>query len=272
MKHFIIIIAASGAFLMFNCKKEEPKLPKVETISITEIAPDGALLTGEVISEEGSSAYKRGFVWNTSSNPTTDHNSSDNGAGIGTFTLKLTGLPSKTKYYVKAYAINAYGTNYGKEMSFTTISGLGDTMGGGMIFYLDGTGGGLVVATTDQSTGIKWGCVGTAVNGTSVNFGTGKTNTDAISTVCTESGIAAKTCKNLVLNGYEDWYLPSKDELDMIYDVLHKSGKGGFGNTYYWTSSEYNASNAWYQNFQTGEQSTASKSGNTIRVRAIRSF
>jgi hypothetical protein len=273
MKRFGFLILIGFVFTLINCdNKDKPTVAKVETISITNITNEGATLNGEIVSEEGSSAYKRGFVWSTTTNPTTDNTTSDNGSGVGTFSFQLSKLPSKTTYYVKAYAINAYGTSYGKEMNFTTLSGIGDTAGGGIIFYLDGTGGGLVVAATDQSSGCKWGCVGTAISGTSAMFGSGKANTTAITTVCTEAGIAAKVCSNLVLNGYDDWYLPSKEELNTIYTALHKNGKGSFGNTYYWTSTEFNASNAWYQNFNDGDQSTASKSGNTIRVRAIRAL
>ncbi len=273
MNRFLLFVLSGLCLLFVNCNDKDKSLtPKVETISVTDITATSVVLKGEVISEEGGSAYKRGFVWHTSPTPTTDHSFSDNGSGAGVFTFELKQLQSRTTYYVRAYAINAYGTSYGKELSFTTLSGIGDTAGGGIIFYLDGKGGGLVAAASDQSPGVKWGCMGTSISTTKTIVGSGAENTQAIITVCTESGIAAKLCDNLVLNGYDDWFLPSKDELKLMYDNLHQQGFGGFSNSNYWSSSEFNSSNSWYQNFSNGEQNTASKSGNTIKVRAVRAF
>ena len=70
---------------------------------------------------------------------------------------------------------------------------------------------------------------------------------------------------------YNDWYLPSKDELDLMYQNLHLNQLGGFSNNYYWSSSESDSNNAWRKNFTDSLNSVWPKD-NDAKVRAIRSF
>jgi Protein of unknown function (DUF1566) len=146
---------------------------------------------------------------------------------------------------------------------------LGQSFGGGKIFFIDGTGQhGLIAADWDQSSG-TWGCQGTSIPGTSTAIGTGQANTTAIVNGCSDIGIAAKICNDLDLNGYTDWFLASKEELNQMY--LQKNAIGGFGGGAYWSSSESGAVNAWAQDFFNGNQGDIPKS-NTFNVRAIRAF
>lgn len=87
------------------------------------------------------------------------------------------------------------------------------------------------------------------------------------------SDYAAKVCANYSAGGKDDWFLPSKDELDLMYENLQKEGLGGFSSNDYWSSSEYgdNASNAWYQNLSSGVQGNFGRSPN-FRVRPVRAF
>lgn len=80
-------------------------------------------------------------------------------------------------------------------------------------------------------------------------------------------------CANLDLNGYTDWYLPSKDELNKLYE-LHSLGLGDFANEHYWSSTEYNNGFAWRQNFDGwGHQSADDKILHyAYHVRAVRVF
>ena len=156
---------------------------------------------------------------------------------------------------------------------------IGDYFQGGIIFYLDGSGGGLVCAVSDQSTGAEWGCRGTAISGADgTAIGTGAQNTIDIDAGCTTSGIAADICANLSLNGYADWFLPSKDELNEMY--LNKAAidataiaNGGvaFASAYYLSSSEYSNDRACLQSFNSGSQNYLFKDY-THRVRAVRAF
>ncbi len=148
---------------------------------------------------------------------------------------------------------------------------IGQSYGGGIIFYIDGTGQhGLISATTNQNTGTaSWGCSSTYIN-TSTAIGAGQANTTLILNGCITADIAARICNDLVLNGYSDWFLPSKDELNQMY--LHKDAIGGFASEHYWSSSEYSANNAWYQSFANGDSGAIIKPQPNYHVRAVRTF
>ena len=107
-------------------------------------------------------------------------------------------------------------------------------------------------------------------------IGTGKQNTLDIIAGDPLSNKAADECANYsVTNGevtYDDWFLPSKDELNQMYVNLKSQGIGGFADDSYWSSSEYNAYGAWYQAFSNGNQYNYNKDYKDFRVRAVRAF
>jgi len=148
---------------------------------------------------------------------------------------------------------------------------IGSRYAGGLVFYTYGGGHGLVCAESDQSAGAEWGCLETLIGGTSTDLYTGAANTEAIVAGCTEPGIAAKLCYDLSLNGYDDWFLPSKDELWLMYTNLRTQDLGGFASATYWSSSENDSNVAFGQFFGLGDQHLASKNS-TYRVRAVREF
>ena len=156
---------------------------------------------------------------------------------------------------------------------------IGDTHQGGIIFYLDANGGGLIAAPTDSDSVVVWGCEEISISGADgTAIGTGLQNTIDIEAGCTTSGTAADICANLTLGGYSDWFLPSKDELNEMYlnigqgNALGLGNIGGFANYYYWSSTEYDNSNAWIQYFGNGNQSNPNKVTNSTNVRAVRAF
>lgn len=136
--------------------------------------------------------------------------------------------------------------------------------------YVAGEFHGLIAASTDQSAGSAWGCYGISITGADgTALGTGNQNTGDILAGCAEAGIAARICGDLVLNGYSDWYLPSKDELNKLY--INKALIGGFVATSYWSSSEISPTEAWLHNFFNGTQiSNGRFYGNYVR--AVRAF
>jgi hypothetical protein len=136
--------------------------------------------------------------------------------------------------------------------------------------YIAGETHGIIAAPFDQSSASAWGCKGTALSGADgLVIGTGYQNTLDIKNGCATAALAAKICDDLVLNGNNDWYLPSKDELNKLY--INQTAIGGFTTFNYWSSTEYDANNAWRQNFQNGNQLYYGKDY-TLYVRAIRAF
>ena len=252
-----------------------PNPPTVSTTSASNVTSTTAMSGGNITSDGGSTVTVRGVCWGTSSNPTTANSHTTDGNGTGVFISNLTGLSLNTLYYVRAYATNNVGTAYGNEVSFTTlVFSIGQSYGGGIIFYIDGTGQhGLISANNDQSDQCVWGCSGTYIGNTSTAIGTGQSNTAFIITGCWQNpGIAARICDDLVLNGYNDWFLPALDELNQMY--LQKTVIGGFTLNWYWSSSEYDAFGAWMKRFDDGSLGASyNKDGYYIcRVRAIRAF
>lgn len=151
---------------------------------------------------------------------------------------------------------------------------IGDTgPGGGIVFHVTDDGKhGLEAAQTDQSGDIQWfnwdyiqtGAAKSGVNG-------GSFNTDRIISNQGYGDYAALLAANYNGGGYGDWYLPSKDELNLMYINLHLAGLGGFADEGYWSSTEADADSAWVQGFGFGIQGSIIKV-NTMKVRAIRAF
>ena len=128
--------------------------------------------------------------------------------------------------------------------------------------------------TTPNDLGqVVWGCIGTTISGADgTAIGTGNQNTVDIVADCSETGIAAKLCSDLSSGGYDDWYLPSKDELNQIWTratVLEANGDDFVANVGYWGSTELSSDLAWSQ-----EVSNSAWSGKTDSrpVRAVRAF
>ncbi len=90
----------------------------------------------------------------------------------------------------------------------------------------------------------------------------------------TEWTDAKTACEELILNGYTDWRLPSKEELEYLYKNAYKVGlKAGFSRTYYWSSTQYEFGNAWFVYFGNGDvDDDGSKNNGYGQVRAVRAF
>jgi len=145
---------------------------------------------------------------------------------------------------------------------------------GGIVFYVtDGGAHGLEAAPADQDggTGATWGCAGTFLIGAAgTAIGTGAQNTADILAGCTDGSAAAATVAGAFsLNGYSDWFLPSKDELNALY--AKKAVVGGFASLNYWSSSQSDGATAWSQTFAFGALYVGDKM-NSFRVRAVRAF
>ena len=257
----------------FSVRCLKNALPQVNTTSVTNVTPSNALVTGEVISDGGDQNTTRGFCYSTISNPTISNDTTMNGSGLGVFTEMLQNLTPSTTYYFRAYATNSAGTSYGSELSFTTDSiRIGSNYAGGIVFYVDSTGQhGLVCAPSDQG-GFQWGCVGADIMGTSEAIGAGQSNTNLILSGCSDRPIAASVCDDLVLNGHNDWYLSSNQELILMYQNLRTHNVGNFSNEWYRSSSQFNSVDDWGVHFNFGYVTNLGKANGSYLVRAVRAF
>jgi len=151
-----------------------------------------------------------------------------------------------------------------------TLYAIGDTGPcGGIVFYISNGGlNGLEAAPSDQVSA-QWGCNGTVTGATGTAIGTGAANTATITGLPCGAGSAAQIASNYTGGGCTGWFLPSQDELNELY--LQKTVVGDFASDFYWSSSEFNANNAWIQFFDVGFQVGNGKNF-SLRVRAVRGF
>ena len=162
---------------------------------------------------------------------------------------------------------------------------IGSYHAGGIVFYIDETGEhGLVFAPIKgdkvksdvveyyEPVDAEWVPMGLDVPGTFKEIGSGRSNTDLILSATPGFITAASICRDLTLNGYNDWFLPSIDELFEIYRCksLKRSRKSGI---FVWSSSQYDPFYAWVMFFGNGNV----YNGNYVKesnyqVRAVRAF
>jgi len=193
-------------------------------------------------------------------------------------TYTITGTSQLLSVPYALYAANA-GTATGGG-NFTHY--IGEEYGGGVIFHLwkdnAGVEHGLIVALTDQSTSQAWSDVtSTEIGASAQSSWDGLSNSNAIVGQAGHTSSAAKLCLDLVSGGQSDWYLPSIQELNMLWNnyftvarVLSQiSGATQLSNSYYWSSSENLYNYAWAFAFvHIGNFNKSS----TYYVRAVRAF
>jgi hypothetical protein len=148
---------------------------------------------------------------------------------------------------------------------------------GGVVFFDKGFSSNgwryLEAAPTNSEFIAQWGGIGHNVVGTLTGVGDGRNNTELIVAALNllgEEGRAAQLCIVLDIDGFDDWFLPSRDELHELFRNRHVID--GFSAAWYWSSSQGNTDQAWSQFFHgAGVQDNQFKSG-TQRTRAIRAF
>ncbi|MEP7257747.1 MAG: DUF1566 domain-containing protein [Flavitalea sp.] len=253
-------------------------LPTLTTTAISDIAIETATSGGNVTLAGSSSVIAKGICWSTSTAPTTALSTKTNdGTGTGSFSSSLTSLSPGVTYYVRAYATNGGGTAYGGQISFTTSAlTIGSAYQGGKVAYILASGDagydpavthGFIVSTA-VNVG-QWQPSSSNLLSTSSAIGSGAANTATIFAARGAGTYAAALATDLVFNGYSDWYLPSLDELNKVYQnrtALSYSTSGS-----YWTSTQNDATTAWYINFATGSPTTRS-TGTSWNAPYCRSF
>jgi len=194
--------------------------------------------------------------------------------------------PSSPATHITLIPYHLWANRGAGEMSVWLSAGayaIGDTgPAGGFIFYENANYARdgwryLEAAPFDQSAGAKWGCFRRQIAGArGTAVGTGAENTKDMVAACAEHGTAADLCADLSVNGVRGWYLPSRDELALMYRNLKAAGAGDFrdggaaDNFTYWSSSQQTADMANHIDFaDLGRQHYDDKDF-PRRVRAIR--
>lgn len=235
------------------------------TATVTAINATSATAGCTTTPDTGVSVKECGVCWSTNSGPTTagSHASGTSGASIA-----VSGLNLATTYYLRGYAIlySASASNtvtvYGSETSFETV-GYTDK-NGYYVFYdagsvqTDATYGNwryMVAAPSDMGPS-SWSTVdGTLLGATATAIGSGRSNTAIIVTALGSYSVSALACTTVPVGTYTDWFLPSRDELNLMMVNLAQNGLGSFQSKYYWSSSEQDKYKVYYQSPTSGSGS-----------------
>lgn len=178
-------------------------------------------------------------------------------------------------YNLENKTLNVFDATNWVDMSGNPALKIGNTYQSGIIFYIDGTGYHGYVCNVNDIIQTQWGCdsIEIGIMGSfGVDVGTGLQNTLDIVSQCQSAFYAALLCYDLILDNYQDWFLPSQSELMLMYTNLHLNGIGNFSDGPYWSSTEVDIENAIGVDFGSGSVSTILKDENTVFVRAVRAF
>ena len=260
-------------------------LPEVQTNDISNVDFFSASVSGSLLSDGGIPWTTRGILISQNSNPTVQNSLQyPVDQANNDFSVDVNELEEDQLYHARAYAVNNAGVHYGEIKSFSTLNfyEIGETgPSGGVIFHnkLDTIGGWnfLEVHTSDFSNEIPWGLNTTSIQ-TSLELGSGESNTNFIfQSQGASSSYAALACLQYVHQGYNDWFLPSRDELILIYENLYVNGIGFFTpNATYWSSSQDQTfpQNAWTVSMKTPMDNNyiTNNKSTLLKVRPIRKF
>jgi len=163
IKNLLWMVVALTA-ISTGCKKEKKEiLATVTTTTATGITGSGAVTGGNITNTGNSAISQSGVVFATHTTPILTDSLRANTSGGNTFTINLTGLNANTVYYVRAFAINATGTTYGNQVTFTTAAGLATVtttpIGAISTSAATGSSGGTIVNTGGAAitaSGVCW--------------------------------------------------------------------------------------------------------------------
>ena len=211
----------------------------------------------------------------------------------------VSGLKSAETATATSNFIGINGTTYGGSTSCASggTCAVGDLApGGGYVFHVSATtinvatgisSGGIYLATAPQTwnggavdPNAAWGCGGTTITGSfSSAVGSGAENTRLINAGCATAGIASRITAASSAGGFDDWFLPSLDELTLIYNNLKVPGLSNLQSWNYWSSTQSTTNTAgsarywWFgAGALSGDTDKNNSAGSNMYVRAIRAF
>jgi hypothetical protein len=273
-----LAIALMGIVLITACHKEQEVILS-SAMSINSVSHDTVNVTVVVNVSGDINDYDRGVIYGSDKNLafptyyTSETKYKQSGRGNGTFSMDLVDIEgnSNEQLNIRPY-VRVNGTYYyGDTYNFTLpCVGLGCGPAGGIIIYLDGNGGGIEVADT-SFIGL-WGCPGTNIDALNTTIGNGLSNTQTMIQNCSDVNTAANKCNNLTYNGFSDWYLPSIDELKLIYDHAYLTNQSGLPVAFYLSSNQADQDNFKSINFGSGNEHAISKSTSGYMCVPIRTF
>jgi len=122
--HFDQISHYRNAGYSVRCIKSSEDIPMIiSTVGLEDISTNSAKVGNIKLNEGGAAVTNKGVCWNTTGNPTVSDSKTDEGEGMEEFSSILDGLREGTRYFIRAYATNLYGTGYGEQFSFKTLDG-----------------------------------------------------------------------------------------------------------------------------------------------------
>ncbi|MDD2635378.1 MAG: hypothetical protein PHW82_07755 [Bacteroidales bacterium] len=267
-----------------------PTPPEMVEGFVDEVSLHTAKINIFIMGDGGLDITAKGVVYGQTQNPSLEDNEgmTNEGEGIDEVYSDLSGLASGTLYYGRSYAVNDLGVTYSDEFDFITLT-IGDIgPGGGIIFYDDGVSGGMEVGGETTEMIMQWGCATSTIGASETAMGSGLTNTLAIvnfhnslldyennPTQCSpdnDGSVAALYCYEFNQYDCDDWFLPSIDELLLIYNNLYLNGIGQFTDMFHYLSStEIDASRAKAVSFMEGLETEDAKDIEFL-VRPVRKF
>lgn len=253
--------------------------PIISSVTISSVNGTSVVASSSITNNGGATIQSYGFCYATTPNVNIGNNVVYSSDGISSFGELLVNLAVGSTYYIKAFAVTDIGVFYSNENNFNAQYTTNYTFGttgpaGGLIVYDQGSyinGWRYIEAAPFDATGSAWGCNGTNLPGSElIGLGEGLQNSIDETAVCGDASFAAKTAMNFSIGNFGDWYLPSKNEVGLLF-ALKQQGLGSLNALYYWSSSEASASTAWLQRFSDGVYLTDGKYL-SYSIRPVRRF